>query len=141
MKREILFRAITTCNHELVYGDLIHGVGKKNGKIYILPIIENFVYVKTKEKPNPIDGYEVIPETVGQFTGLTDTKNNNRKIFEGDIYKSGKLIGLVEWNNTLSQFQLTWQNMPTAADIYSMINLNFIFEYIGNIHENPELVK
>ena len=47
---------------------------------------------------------EVVPSTIGQFTGLTD--NNGKKIFEGDIVRSfsaGKEhIGIVNWNRLFS---------------------------------------
>lgn len=123
--RTILFRGQREDTKEWIYG----GISPFNDCVDIFD-------------SNSVDNscYEVFSETVGQFTGLIDPKNNNRKIFEHDIYKSGKLIGIIEWNNTLSQFQLTWQNMSTAADIFSMINSKYTFEHIGNIHDNPELL-
>lgn len=70
MNREILFRGKRVDNDEWVYGYLVKMFG-------VLNIID-------KDNENIV--YEIKPETVGEFTNLTD-KNGN-KIFEGDIVKA-----------------------------------------------------
>lgn len=57
MQREILFRGLTADTKEIVYGDLLHGVGSKRGKMYILPAEVNLAYANTKSKPHALDGY------------------------------------------------------------------------------------
>ena len=73
---------------------------------------------------------EVKPETVGQFTGLTD-KNGN-KIFEGDIVESPNgTQGFIEWQNAECAFLVNigddWQTMDDCP-----------YEVVGNIYDKEE---
>ena len=76
---------------------------------------------------NPI---EVIPETVGQFTGLKD--KNGTEIYKGDAVSSGFWDGIVEFVE--GAFKIVQGGCSDST--------NFdVTEIIGNIHENPELLK
>lgn len=91
--------------------------------------------------------HEVDPSTVGQYTGLTD--KNGKRIFEGDIcevvrfdtdsheYKSQ--IFLVEWIE--SGFGLYSQSISGELVMFIGISDMEDIEVIGNIHENPEMIK
>ena len=83
------------------------------------------------------DMIEVDPETVCQYTGLTD-KNGN-KIFEGDIvkHKSAQLLGVVKYSEKYMQFIV--DDIDDGEQDYS----EFINEVkiIGNIFDNPELLE
>lgn len=93
----------------------------------------------------------VLPETVGQFTGLTD--KNGKKIFEGDIvstkYKLGRggyYVFEVYYNENLCQFALTINSRSyTKNKQYDWLQLTPLkaekIEVIGNIHDNPELLE
>ena len=92
-------------------------------------------YISGKAGENEeLEEYEVIPETVGQYTGLTD--KNGKKIFEGDIVKvSNKFIDYVVFD--CGCFNMERQVMNYEFTYQDFKNI----EVIGNIYDNPELLK
>ena len=87
----------------------------------------------------------VVPETIGQYTGLTD--KNGKKIFEGDIVLC-KIIGLRETvvhkgvvEYLRDSFTVNIKSIVPPQDIIWFSIQNGDIEVIGNIHDNPELLK
>ena len=131
--REILFRGKGTHGHKTgkwVYGNYAKDFwGKDRGGFSILPF----------------DGgcYEVDPETVGQFTGLTD--KNGKQIFEGDIVEvvfryynrkeRSKFKVIFYQRNACFSLWKSSQRVPMTLDETKD------YKVIGNIHDNPELLK
>lgn len=101
--------------------------------------------------------YDVIPETVGQYTGLQE--KNGKKIFEGDILKGEvypfcsngdyNYFGEIVWFENSPAFGMyTFKNPKSKVRGISQGNCNYLedfkgkdWEFIGNIFENPELLK
>lgn len=105
------------------FGTRDFGEEDRNGN----PIIEDTI---------AIGGYyNVIPETVGQFTGLHDT--NGREIYEGDVvqHDAWDYPFKVIFNQEKARFVC---KMRTGLTQYID---NERMEVIGNIHENPELLN
>lgn len=143
--REILFRGKQTINGDWVKGNLF---------IPCKPDTPTQILVGTNIYRVP---YDVIPETVGQYTGLTD--RNGKPIFEGDIIKSGSYEFLVSHgkcggcantdNYGYIGFHLEPANEETKLhmgyglrdDIYYYTGYYAEAEVMGNIHDNPELLK
>lgn len=136
--REILFRGKRTDNGEWVYGYYTKAryyLNDKEMHVIFAPDGEAFPRCEFS------DYEEVDPETVCQFTGLYD--KNGRKIFEGDIIK-GKVYemngcrvrkGVVEYHGVGFVMNLD----PNSW--YDQKNILFDCEVIGNIYNNPELLK
>ena len=89
----------------------------------------------TGDNPNMV---EVIPETVGQFTGLCD--KNGKKIFEGDIVKClsleyGYVNKEVYYSEDKAKFVL--HSCGTDYEFDEYINV----EVVGDIHDDAELLE
>lgn len=133
--REILFRGKRLDNGEWVYGSFcMDALEQFNG----LCGVDGFIrlYDKTKRK---MQTHEVERETVGQYTGLND--KNGKKIFEGDIWNCKGCIGLIIWCKEESRFEAVYEiDGMRFENAVSDIRANTV-EVIGNIHDNPELLK
>lgn len=127
--REMLFRGKRIDTGEWVYGDLIHRKIRGENICVICVIADGF---------DGYIGYEIDPSTVGQYTGLSDMCG--KKIFEGDIVKRfwfGKIcIYQIDYDNGLASFIGQADVKFTTFDYDSRE-----FEIIGNIYDNPELLK
>lgn len=87
--------------------------------------------------------YSVIPQTVGQYTGLLD--KNGKRIFEGDICRNTRTdeIVLVKWHGTFAGY-IFWNKRKENENLFDFGELFRAydkFEVIGNVHDNPELLK
>lgn len=151
--REIIFRGKRVDNGEWVYSSFI--MQDKEHKL-LSAEVELF------------DGENwraVIPETLGQYTGLTD--KNGKKIFEGDVVKFNRQIGEIAFEQACfgigTQQNIDYQNIEDDVGILSegwndfsgCYNDNFIslweiywnfdnldcVEVIGNKYVNPELLE
>ena len=143
--REILFRGQTRRKGEKVY----MGTGK--------PVDGNWVYggitqgtgdFSVMYSYSPVEKHVVYTDTVGQFTGLKD--KNGKKIFEGDIvafedgpasdyYRETVIVnrGVIKFAD--GAFYVTDRETVDMGDL--IYNGAMECEIIGNIHDNPELLK
>lgn len=136
MNREIKFRGKRIANGEWLTGDLLH----INEQVLIHPIFND-----PNEYPEDFDE-NVHPQTVGQFTGLYD--NDDEKIYEGDIGKGKFATYLITWDKNKAQYNAKIlktkepliKNSTFPLWQYVEEDGKCIFEVIGNIHDNPELL-
>lgn len=129
MEREILFRGFDNINNEWVYGDLVH---LSNG--YAIRKIEDDIMSFTIVDSN----------SIGQYTTAKD--GNDKRMFEGDIIK----IKLFNFPNGEIEYEIGV--IVYSKDIFIIagnkfdhnligIRENETRSIIGNVFENPELIK
>ena len=132
---DIIFRGKREGNGEWVEGDLLH---YESGEMAICEGFSKYGYEATEI----IGRYKVLPETVGQYTGLTD--KNGVKIFEGDIL-GGYLDDNYPENQTV--MEVVWCNcwwgtkeIGCDPDLLEWED-GEILEIVGNVFDNPEMMK
>ena len=124
--REVIFRGKRMDNGEWIEGSLL-GIDwcDKPSTYSIAPNTPVSVF------------YSVIPETVGQYTGLTD--KNGVRIFEGDIvtgwFNHEKIVGYIFYGGN-AQFFIQRDGIYGIG----LDNSDCWLEVIGNIYDNPELL-
>lgn len=121
--REILFRGKRVDNGTWAYGDLLH--------------CDDEMEIDS-ESLGENGGY-IIPETVGQYTGLTD--KNGKKVFEADIVK---FDGYPEFYSYVcfENFAFMCKSKVYKQYGYHISNESgHKLEVIGNIFDNPELLE
>lgn len=132
-----MYRGKRLDNAKWIFGNLVCSNRVKTGeRIYEIwaPLPEG------ETNPNKVDYGEVLPNTVGECTGLTD--KNGKRIFEGDVI-SGLFLYALPINGVCvfrnGSFGLEWERGKAKefTPFTSMCNVHY--EVIGNIHDNTEL--
>ena len=156
---EYKFRGKGIASNEWYYGDLIID----EGRYYICLQVNDHI----KRDDYEVYMIEVIPETIGQYTGLHD--KNGKEVFEGDVVeyydkykyivcfgkynknpkncakaivigfylkeiKTGEIEELYIINNVIVKFPAHCAESEQGIECFKL-------EVIGNIYDNPELLK
>ena len=143
--REILFRGKRTGDEKWICGHLLEQNIPDCRSYIVMSIIAELDnrHIEIMD----FDINEVIPETVGQYTGLTD--KNGVKIFEGDIVRYGTNTDRAD-NKEIYEvvFETRGGSRYFGIRISEIETWQFCFEVpaklmevIGNIHDNPEILK
>jgi hypothetical protein len=131
--REIKFRGKRIDNGLWVYGSLMI---EFSGECFICFWESALIEPENDYREMVQVSFEVHPESVGQYTGLPDT--NGKEIYEGDIYNMGdrNILYVVLWRDSgLIGKQISSSSYAGLEHWQDKI------EIIGNIYENPELLK
>lgn len=174
--REILFRGIPKIEPTYQFFSDIWKKQSKNGWVYGSLIIAKDKYYICVSALCRVNSFvnngitsmvEVIPESVGEYTELTD--KNGKKVFEGDIFKFNDevwescytscgteydswdienyaVVGFDEETARYDFVKYKYNENSVEADLHENHDIEFAdfvgeLEIIGNIHDNPELMR
>ena len=142
--RQIIFRGKSLYNNEWVYGDLVHISGgtiiitsQEEGPV--LPDNCDHALEYRVDEFAPVD-----PETVGQWTGLIDSKGV--RIFDGDIMTNKHIYPdlkyVVCYNEELASFVL---KVPSDIQVNGMLLSGATISFferavVGNIFDNKDFL-
>lgn len=124
MNREIKFRGLTNSG-KWVYGCLV----------YTENISPAIYYEIGEGSVKELHWVYVNKESIGEFTGLKD--KNGKEVYEGDIIQDMDMYHAFEvfWENEHAQFAWSKNHIDDFSESCEDC------EIIGNIKENPELLK
>lgn len=141
--REIKFRG-KSLSGKWVYGDLVHFTNTQG--------VDASVIITGHQATAESDDFDyalcyarnefkiVIPDTVGQFTGLHD--KSGMEIYEGDIVTiAGVIKGYVRYNTRYWRYEIATADEPLENERIPSGRPDECWMVIGNIHDNPELLK
>lgn len=137
--RKIKFRGKRIDNGEWVYGDLLKIAG--GALIYYGHQIDCDELEEDSDIAVEILKNEVAvvnPRTVGQFTGLYD--DDGKGIYEGDIFQVKAYEPKYEVYFADGMFQYCQIGSLNRRPMF-LRRINIDSYVIGNIHDNPELLK
>ena len=152
--REIIFRGKRLDNGEWVYGwpfaDTADCSLKKVGKCVCPHDGSEYFIVEWVDDFHEYEEREVIPDTVGQYTGLKD--KHGKKIFEGDIVKADNgvqsSISVVKFGEYYPQLFFDMLDICRMGVYLESVKHEDVILFksrqlvvIGNVHDNPELIK
>lgn len=143
--REVMFRAKSIKDGEWVYGVVTY-----NGDdVYIQPVDDRIKW------DDICYGVHVAPETLGQYTGISDVSHLD--VFEGDIIDDGVVCSIVIYGNYDSNVLIHKDSGPSPTFSYigfhtkpieldydcetEFLDPNGEFQVIGNIHDNSEMLE
>ena len=131
MNREIKFRVWNKISKEYTYFDTLELTLLPKGQPQI-------AFKNVSDTKRMISGYE----DEEQYTGLKD-KNGKRDLYEGDRVVIGNERGVLVWD----EYDICWAIQLDSDDSYQSICRYYTgeeinnTEYLGNIHDNPELIN
>lgn len=130
MNERYLFRGKRKDNGKWIKGDLVHSQTTTRGVITEIYTLEMT--------------YEIIPETVGQCTGLKD--KNGKLIFEGDLLRftnddGEQSIYRVFYDDIYAGWRIEEKEHGGIDEMSDWENYREYFEVIGNFHDTPNLLK
>ena len=160
--REILFRAKRADNGRWIEGYYMYHLNRMPSPVGdgIKPEDEEHIILYDNfadwNMPREITYAPVYKTTVGQYIGMRD--RTGKRIFEDDVvkiavthfegYGTRCVTGAMKYDSAgnLGVVIEYIDNIPVWSDILYELNLSgdiedYSFEVLGNIHDNPELLK